>query len=134
MREYDLLPIVFDFARPTDKDFTETIKTLAGLSYFVIADITNPKSSPLELQATVPDYQVPFVQIIQERECPFAMMVNLQKKYNWVLDALSYDSIDMLINALKPAIIDPAIEKRNELRLIKAREPKIRSAKDFLEK
>jgi hypothetical protein len=133
LREYDLLPIVFDFDRPTDKDFTETIKTLAGLSYFVIADITNPKSSPLELQATVPDYQIPFVPIIQEGESPFAMMVDLQKKYNWVLDTLSYSSIETLIKALKPAIIDPAIRKHNELRLIKAREPKIRSAHDFIE-
>ena len=133
LREYDLLPIVFDFDRPTDKDFTETIKTLAGLSYFVIADVTNPKSSPLELQATVPDYQIPFVPIIQEGESPFAMMVDLQKKYNWVLDTLSYNSIDTLIKALKPAIIDPAIQMHNELRLIKAREPKIRSANDFIE-
>jgi hypothetical protein len=133
LREYNLLTIVFDFDRPTDKDFTETIKTLAGLSYFVIADITNPKSSPLELQATVPDYQIPFVPIIQEGEQPFAMMVDLQKKYSWVLDTLSYSSIETLIKALKPAIIDPAIQKHNELRLIKAREPKIRSANDFIE-
>jgi len=133
LREYNLLPIVFDFDRPTDKDFTETIKTLAGLAYFVIADITNPRSSPLELQATVPDYQVPFVPIIQEGEQPFAMMVDLQKKYNWVLDTLSYSSIESLIKALKPAIIDPAIQKHNELRLIKAREPKIRSANDFID-
>jgi uncharacterized protein YjbI with pentapeptide repeats len=133
LREYDLLPIVFDFDRPTDKDFTETIKTLAGLCYFVIADVTNPKSSPLELQATVPDYQIPFVPIIQEGERPFAMMVDLQKKYNWVLNTLSYSSIDTLIKALKPAIIDPAIQKHNEIRLIKAREPKIRSASDFIE-
>jgi uncharacterized protein YjbI with pentapeptide repeats len=132
LREYDLLPIVFDFDRPTHKDFTETIKTLAGLSYFVIADVTNPKSSPLELQATVPDYQIPFVPIIQEGEQPFAMMVDLQKKYNWVLDTLSYRSIDDLMKALKPAIIDPAIQKHNELCLIKAREPKIRSAEDFI--
>ncbi len=133
LREYNLLPSVFDFERPTDKDFTETIKTLAGLSSFVIADITNPKSSPLELQATVPDYQVPFVPIIQKGEQPFAMMVDLQKKYDWVLDTLSYDSIDTLIDAVKTSIIDPAIKKHNELRLIKAKEPKIRSAKDFLE-
>ena len=133
LREYNLLPIVFDFDRPTDKDFTETIKTLAGLCYFVIADITNPKSSPLELQATVPDYQIPFVPIIQEGEQPFAMMVDLQKKYPWVLDTLSYNSIETLIKALKLAIIDPAIQKHNELRLIKAREPKIRSANDFID-
>jgi len=74
------------------------------------------------------------VPIIQEGESRFAMMADLQKKYNWVLDTLTYDSIETLIEALKPAIIDPAIEKHNELRLIKAKEPKIRSAKDFLDK
>jgi len=134
LREYNLLPIVFDFERPDDKDFTETIKTLAGLSYFVIADVTNPKSSPLELQATVPDYQIPFVPIIQEGESPFAMMVDLQKKYNWVLNTVSYDSQETLIRVLKPLIIDPAMKKRQELRLIKAQEPEVISAKDFLKK
>jgi hypothetical protein len=132
LREYNLLPIVFDFDRPVDKDFTETIKTLAGLCYFVIADITNPKSSPLELQATVPDYQIPFVPIIQEGEEPFSMMANLQSKYDWVLDTLRYDSGDILIEVLKEAVIDPAIEKRNQLRLLKAQAPQIRDARDFL--
>jgi uncharacterized protein YjbI with pentapeptide repeats len=134
LREYDLLPIVFDFDRPIDKDLTETIKTLAGLSYFVIADVTNPKSSPLELQATVPDYQIPFVPIIQEGESPFAMMVDLQKKYDWVLNTVSYDSQETLMKILKPLIIDPAMKKRQELRLIKAQQPEIISAKDFLAK
>ncbi len=92
LREYNLLPIVFDFDRPTDKDFTETIKTLAGISYFVIADVTNPKSSPLELQATIPDYQIPFVPIIQEGEYPFAMMVDLQKNITgfWILSLMTH--------------------------------------------
>lgn len=134
LREYNLLPIVFDFDRPTDKDFTETIKTLAGLCYFVIADVTNPKSSPLELQATVPDYQIPFVPIIQEGEYPFAMMVDLQSKYNWVLDTISYDSLDTLIKILKPHIIDPAIKKRDELRIMKATEPTIISGRELLGK
>lgn len=134
LRDYNLIPIVFDFDRPTDKDFTETIKTLAGLSYFVIADITNPKSSPLELQATVPDYQIPFVPIIQEGESPFAMMVDLQKKYNWVLETRSYDSIETLMKALKPGIIDPAIKMHYELRLIKAKEQSIHPLRDFIDK
>lgn len=134
LRDYNLLPIVFDFDQPTDKDFTETIKTLAGLCYFVIADVTNPKSSPLELQATVPDYQIPFVPIIQEGEKPFAMMVDLQKKYDWVLNTVSYDSQETLIKVLKPLIIDPAMKKHQELRIVKAQEPEIISAKDFLAK
>lgn len=134
LREYDLLPIVFDFDRPTDEDFTETIKTLAGLSYFVIADVTNPKSSPLELQATIPDYQIPFVPIIQEGEKPFSMMVNLQNKYDWVLQTVAYDSRDTLIKVLKPLIIDPAMKKRNELRLIKAQKPEMILGRDYLDK
>ena len=134
LREYNLLPIVFDFKRPTDQDFTETIKTLAGISYFVIADVTNPKSSPLELQATVPDYQNPFVPIIQEGEQPFSMMADLHQKYNWVLPTKSYDSIETLMSALKPGIIDPAVEMRNKIRLIKGREHRTESLRDYLDK
>jgi uncharacterized protein YjbI with pentapeptide repeats len=134
LRVYDLLPIVFDFDRPNDRDFTETIKTLAGMSYFVIADVTNPKSSPLELQATVPDYQIPFVPIIHEGESPFAMMVDLQKKYDWVLDTISYDSLDTLIEILKPLIIDPAIKMCDKLRIIKAAQPTIISGREWKEK
>jgi hypothetical protein len=133
LRGHNLLPIVFDFERPTDKDFTETIKTLASLSYFVIADITNPRSSPLELQATIPDYQIPFVPIIQEGEEPFPMMVDLQKEHSWVLDTLSYKSIETLLKALKPAIIVPAMRKREELRRNKERKPNLRSVEDFLD-
>jgi hypothetical protein len=60
LRELGFVPMMFDFERATQRDFTETIKTLAGLSRFIVADITNPKSSPLELQAPMPDYMIPF--------------------------------------------------------------------------
>jgi len=96
--------------------------------------MTNPKSSPLELQATIPDYQIPFVPIIQEGESPFAMMVDLQKKYNWVLDTISYDSIDTLFEILKTCIIDPAIKMRDKLRIIKASEPTIISGRALKDK
>lgn len=46
LRSRDFLLIVFDFERPKGRDFAETIMTLAGMSCFVIADITNPKSVP----------------------------------------------------------------------------------------
>jgi hypothetical protein len=59
-----------NFDKPETKDFTETVRLLAGLSKFVIADITNPKSAPLELQATVPEIMVPFRPIIEEGQKP----------------------------------------------------------------
>ena len=62
LRSLGYVPMVFNFDKPETKDFTETIRLLANLSQFVIVDITNPRSAPLELQAAVPDYMVPFVQ------------------------------------------------------------------------
>lgn len=130
LRTLDFLPIVFDFERPTERDFTETIMTLAGLSSFIIADITNPKSSPLELQATVPNYMIPFVPIIQEGEHPFSMFVNLQQRYNWVLDVRDYDTTSKLIQFLEQDIVKPALEKRNELLAKKVEELRIRHIGD----
>ena len=62
------------------------------------------------------------------------MMVDLQKKYNWVLNTVSYDSEETLIKVLRSLIIEPAMKKRQELRILKAQEPEIISAKDFLAK
>jgi uncharacterized protein YjbI with pentapeptide repeats len=131
LRDKGFLPIVFDFERPQGRDFTETIKTLAGMSCFVIADITNPKSAPLELQATVPDYMIPFVPILQEGEPAFSMFVNLQTKYDWVLNSLVYDSSQSLIDVLDDAVINPALGKRHELELRKAQNTPTRHVSDY---
>lgn len=134
LRKYDLLPVVFEFERPQEKDFTDAIRTLASLSYFIIADMTNPKSAPLELPASLPDYQVPFVPILQVGERPFSMMTGLRKKYNWVLEPVPYTSIAMLRQELKPAVIDPAVKKRNKLRFNEIIEQRIKTTRELLEK
>lgn len=132
LRELNYVPMLFDFDRPSQRDFTETIRILAGLSVFVIADITNPKSSPLELQALVPDYMVPFVPIIQEGESPFSMFRDLKQKHDeWVCDVLEYDSADNLIRALQSAVIDPALAMADHLRLKKAVELRTRHVRDY---
>ena len=95
LRKRGYLPIVFNFDKPETKDFTETVRLLAGLSKFVIADITNPKSTPLELQATVPEMMIPFRPIIQEGEQPFAMLQDLWIKHrDWVFEPMEYSSVD----------------------------------------
>ena len=133
LRQLGFVPMMFDFERPTQRDFTETIKTLAGLSRFIIADITNPKSSPLELQATMPEYMVPFVPIIEESEEPFAMFRDLKQKYGeWVLDILKYDSPDNLIRALESAVVRPALERSQQLISKKAEAIRARHIRDYI--
>lgn len=132
LRRLNYVPILFDFERPTDKDLTETIMTLAGLSLFVVADITNPKSAPLELQATVPNYMTPLVPIIQKGEEPFSMFEGLQRKYDWVIDTLVYDSLASLMKGFKKAVVEPALEKRNELVRRKAENLPLRDISEYL--
>src|SRR5262245_15501366 len=127
LRQFDLLPIVFDFDRPTDKDYTETIQTLAGMSMFVIADITNPKSTPLELEATVKQFKIPYVRIVDISVDPFSfsMLSDLQNSFHWVLPILHYETKEDLLDDenLKEYIIDPVNKKREELRKAKNDEP-----------
>jgi Pentapeptide repeats (8 copies) len=119
LRKHGFLPVVFDF-EPKGRDLTETIKTLVGLCQFAIVDITNPRSSPLELDATVKDYQVPFVPIIQEGEKPFSMFKDLQK-YDWMLKTLTYGSAATLSRVTKPLIIDRALRACEKIQRFKAR-------------
>jgi hypothetical protein len=127
LRHFDLLPIVFDFDRPVDKDYTETVQTLAGMSMFVIADLTSPKSTPLELEATVKQFKIPYVPIIDISvdKRAFAMLVDLQKSFHWVLPTLQYEKKEDLLDGanLKEFIIDPVNKKREELRMAKSAEP-----------
>jgi len=116
LRNRGYLPIIFNFDKPETKNFTETIRLLAGLSHFVIADVTNPKSAPLELQATVPELMVPFLPIIQEGEKPFAMLKGLWIQHReWVFEPLYYSSLDALVGALDEKIIKPAKARFAEL-------------------
>jgi Pentapeptide repeats (8 copies) len=121
LRARGYLPIVFNFEKPETKDFTETVRLLAALARFVIADVTNPKSAPLELQATVPEIMVPFFPIIEEGEEPFAMLKDLWIKHrDWVFEPLYYSSLDALMGALDEEIIKPAEVRFDELVVRKA--------------
>jgi hypothetical protein len=116
LRDLGYVPMVFNFDKPETKDFTETVRLLASLSKFVIVDITNPRWAPLELQATVPDYMVPFAPILQHGEQPFSMFVDLQNKYDWVLQpVVGYPSVDRLLEVLEDEVVRPAEAKFNEL-------------------
>jgi hypothetical protein len=126
LRTLGFVPMVFNFDKPETKNFTETVRLLCALSHFVIADITNPRSTPLELQATVPDVMVPFVPILQDGEKPFAMFVDLQYQYDWVLEpVIAYSSVDRLIEVLEDKVVRPAEAKFNELLARRTKQPRV---------
>jgi uncharacterized protein YjbI with pentapeptide repeats len=131
LRELSFVPYVFDFEKPETKNFTETVRILASLSYFVIVDLTAPRSSPLEVQATIPEFMIPFVPIIQKGEKPFAMFNDLINSAKGVLTPLKYKNENDLMKVFTKAIVERAVNKANQLSKEKVKKIRSISTDDF---
>lgn len=114
LRGLGYLPILFDFERPDSRDYTETVKTLVGLSRFVIVDVSGP-SVPQELYATVPHFDLPFVPILERGRKGYSMLPDLYK-YPWFLRPVVQFSDLRDLAGLIPSKIVPRAEKRYKIR------------------
>jgi len=116
LRERDYLPVLFDFQKPRSRDVTETISILAHISRFVIADITNARSIPQELEAIVPHLpSVPIQPLLQASADEYGMFEHFNR-YPWVLTLNHYTGIDDLMAGFQEKILQPleTLAQRNE--------------------
>jgi uncharacterized protein YjbI with pentapeptide repeats len=115
LRRHNYLPILFDFDKPSSRNLTETVSTLAHMSRFVIADITDAKSIPQELQRIVPDLpSLPIQPLILSSQHEYAMFKDFLH-YPWVLSPHRYDSPELLLESLVEKVITPAETKAKEI-------------------
>jgi hypothetical protein len=85
----------------------ETVSTLAHLARFVIADITDAKSIPQELQRIVPDLpSLPVKPLLLRSQHEYGMFESL-RHYPWVLEPYLYRSTRQLIATLEKEVIAP---------------------------
>lgn len=118
IRKQNYTPILFDFTKPQSQDLTETVSTLAHLSRFIIADLTDPSCSPYEVGMIAPHNMKPLQPIFQPTETAhheFAMLKDLQQRYYWVLPTYQYDSLEDLLTSLQDKVIAPAEQKVDEI-------------------
>jgi uncharacterized protein YjbI with pentapeptide repeats len=115
LRKRGWVPIMFDFEPSENRDLTETVSTIAHLSRFVIADLTNPRSIPQELTRIVPNLPSVAVQpIIRAPQDPYAMFGDLLR-YPWVLKPYRYRSNESLLADLEKRVVGPAEAKAEKL-------------------
>jgi uncharacterized protein YjbI with pentapeptide repeats len=114
LRRHNYIPILFDFEKPSSRSFTETVRTLADLARFIIADLTDPSSIPQELQAIIPTLAIPVQPILLEGKKAYAMFVDFSL-YPWVLPIHFYNDQTNLLATLKEKVIEPAEQKAQEL-------------------
>jgi uncharacterized protein YjbI with pentapeptide repeats len=100
LNTHALLPVIFDFAKPSARDLTETVMFLATSSRLIIADLTDPASVPHELASIVPQLpSVPVFPIIAKGQAPYAMFEHLTR-YPWVTPVYEYESETDLASVL----------------------------------
>ena len=115
LRRWNYLPILFDFEAPGNRDFTETVATLAHMARFIIADITDAKSIPQELERIVPGLpSVPVQPLLHISASEYSMFEHF-KRYPWVLETYQYHSTEEVIASLTEKVIAPAELKAKEL-------------------
>jgi uncharacterized protein YjbI with pentapeptide repeats len=133
LRGQGYLPLKFDFRRPEDRTLKETVLTLAGLCRFIIADLTEASSIPLELATIVKDYKIPVVPIQRIGRRTFSMFESIEQEFrDRVLPPLEYEEIDDLLKVLVKAIIDPALNLAADLVHSKSIIASIRKTRDYL--
>ena len=115
--EHNYLPIVFAFQPSTSQTTIETIKTLASMARFIIADITGARSVLQELQAIVPGLPTVAVRLlIKKSEHKYGMLDYIRAYTSVITNTYEYENLEELIASIKENVIEPAEAKVKELR------------------
>jgi len=116
LRNRDYIPVLVDFKEPRSRDIKETVSTLAHMARFIIADITDARSVPQELEAIVPNLpSVPVQPLLQQGKDEYGMFETF-RRYPWVLSIHVYRDLNDLMATLEDKVIIPAEVKSEEVR------------------
>ena len=116
LRNRGYVPVLFDFEKPQSRDLTETVDLLAGMARFVLADVSEPRSTPHELRGIAAHVRsVPIVPLCRRDERPYAMLDDLCA-YRHVLPTVMYDDSDDLMSRFDIDVIGAAEDRLAELR------------------
>jgi uncharacterized protein YjbI with pentapeptide repeats len=101
LRSHNYSPVVFDFEKSGGRDVSETLSILAKMAQFIIADLSDTKDLPSELQRLIPGIStvpvLPFLQASTKN----ALGLKDCQQYPWVLETYRYHSEEEAIAHLE---------------------------------
>jgi hypothetical protein len=114
---HNYLPILFDFQPSPNRSTLDTIKILAGMARFVIADLTDARSVNQEVDYIVENLPSVAVRLIRKKSArKYGMRDSDKLRLSVVNDTYEYKSIEEVIALIEAKIISPAETKVKELR------------------
>lgn len=108
LQERGYVAVTFDFERPYDRDYSETMVILAGLSRFIVADLTNAKEVRSEIVQARSQYRrIPIIPIAKKAaSLPITMANSFTEEDLQLL--VRYETIDDLLQNIEARVINPA--------------------------
>ncbi|HSU84562.1 MAG TPA: hypothetical protein VLR69_19265, partial [Thermoanaerobaculia bacterium] len=115
LQGHGYIAVEFDFQRPSERDYAETVLTLMGMSRFVVADFTNAKEVRAEVAQAHRQYKrVPIIPIaIEGASLPITMVNAFSEEELQLL--VRYQNNDDLLQKVQPLIIGPAEERARRI-------------------
>jgi hypothetical protein len=107
-------PIVLDLEKPGRRNTAETIITLAHLSCFIIADLTNASNILLALQDVVPYLSIPIQPLLKASQPEYTLLSSLNT-YPPVLPTHRYTDQANLHTSFSKNVIERAKRKALEI-------------------
>ena len=92
------VPVIFDFQKPSSKDFIEPILTIAQLARFIIADFSDPKIVLEEIPIIARNTSTVIIPILQSEQREPVTLNNLRVNQRSISKTFFYDSVDTLID------------------------------------
>jgi hypothetical protein len=114
------VPVLFDFELQQDKPVLDTVKTLANLARFVIADLTDPHMVRSELAYIVPNVPTVPVQPILQSDADLPTEYATWALYKSFLPVYRYADLEHLLGNFTEVIIAPVEQHVHARRLADA--------------
>src|SRR5258708_6583699 len=114
LRERQYTPLLFNFEKPLSRDFSGSLRILARIARFIIADLSLHKSISQELRAILPGTAVAVQPLLNGTRRLYTMFPDF-KQYPYVLPGYRYNSLADLQETFEEKVIKPAEEKAKEL-------------------